>query len=219
MHTEFPRRAARIVALAAGGLILPQLALAQSLPLGAPSGNAGSSLIRPPEQQNGPRVAPPPALPGATSRGTAAPATENPSDMSPNAALFDSINRNDIAGVRDALSRGAILSAQNDLGLTPIELAVDLGHHDILFLLLSVRGADSGGGAPAAAAPSVQQATAKPAPASARARHPANKVAAHSVAPATRSRTPDQPRLFANDGGTPIPSIGFLGFGSGHGSP
>ena len=217
MQTEFSRRAARVAVLAAGSLILPQLALAQT-PLGAPSGDAASGLIRPGRQQPNSQVAPPPALPGARSQGTAAPATENPSDMSPNAALFDAINRGDIAGVRDALSRGAILSAQDDLGLTPIELAVDLGRHDILFLLLSVRGADSGGGAPAGPAPSVQQAAARPAPMPAKPKHPA-KVTARAAAPVTPTTPPQQPKLFANDGGTPIPGIGFLGFGNAHASP
>lgn len=212
MHTKFSRRAARIATLAAGSLLLPQLALAQGVPLGSPSSPAASGLIRPNRQPEN-KVAPPPALPGAASHETAAPAAENASEMSPNAALFDAINRGDVAGVRSALNRGAILSAHNDLGLTPIELAVDLGRHDILFLLLSVRGADSGGGSPPAAASDVKQAAAKQAPAPGKPKHPA-KVAARRVTPAA-----PQPKLFANDGGSPIPSIGFLGFGNGRGSP
>lgn len=210
MHTEFSRRAARIMALTAGSLLLPQLALAQGVPLGSPSSPAASGLIRPNRQPEN-KVAPPPALPGAASHETAAPAAENASDMSPNAALFDAINRGDIAGVRGALNRGAILSAHNDLGLTPIELAVDLGRHDILFLLLSVRGADSGGGSP----PAVQQAAAKQAPAPGKPKHPAKVV----VRRATPAPAAPQPKLFANDGGAPIPSIGFLGFGNGRASP
>ena len=59
--------------------------------------------------------------------------------MSPNDALFDAINRGDIAAARDALSRGAELDAHNLLGMTPMELSVDLGRNDISFLLLSYR--------------------------------------------------------------------------------
>ena len=87
--------------------------------------------------------APPPALPGASSRGDAvAPATRLPNDMSPNDALFDAINRGDVAAARDALSRGADLEARNMLGMSPMELSVDLGRNDISFLLLSYRGGD-----------------------------------------------------------------------------
>lgn len=216
MHTEFLRRATRIAAIAAGSLILPHLALAQSIVNGLPIG--AGAMIKPRQHQNNNQAAPPPALPGAASQGNAAPATESASAMSPNHALFDAINRGDIAGVRDALNRGAILSARNDLGLTPIELALDLGHRDILFLLLSVRGADSGSGAPPSAASSVQQAAAKPGPLPVHPK-PAARVAARSVAPASPAPAPQQPTLFANDGGSPIPSIGFLGFGTARGSP
>ena len=47
--------------------------------------------------------------------------------MEPNDALFDAINRGDIAAARDAISRGADLGARNILGMTPMELSVDLG--------------------------------------------------------------------------------------------
>ena len=104
-----------------------------------------------------PDAAPPPALPGAASHANSvAPATKNPTDMSPNDALFDAINRGDIAGARDALSRGAELEAHNVLGMTPMELSVDLGRNDISFLLLSYRGAggsDSGAAQAQAAQP------------------------------------------------------------------
>jgi hypothetical protein len=154
---------------------------------------------------------PPPALPGATPRADmVAPATRIPTDMSPNDALFDAINRGDIASARDALSRGADLGAHNLLGMTPMELSVDLGRNDISFLLLSYRGT---GSSPSAAPTQTQAATpatrpkvtaAKPTP-----REPVVPVKA--VAPAT----PQTPRLFANDGGAPVPNAGFLGFDPG----
>ena len=66
--------------------------------------------------------------------------------MAPTAALFDAINRGDIIAARDALNRGADLNAQNVLGMTPIDLSVDLGRNDITFLLLSMRsGSDQAG--------------------------------------------------------------------------
>ena len=87
----------------------------------------------------------PPALPGATrSPAGAAPASKPPTDLSPNDALFDAINRGDIDVARDAIARGADLDARNLLGMTPMELSVDLGRNDISFLLLSYRGGGSG---------------------------------------------------------------------------
>jgi ankyrin repeat protein len=153
----------------------------------------------------------PPALPGASSRAdTVAPATRLPTDMSPNDALFDAINRGDIAAARDALSRGADLSAQNLLGMTPMELSVDLGRNDISFLLLSYRG-DTSSGATAATAQDQTASPAKPTKAAgAKAAKNEKVVPVKAIAPVA----PQTPRLFANDGGTPVPNAGFLGFGT-----
>jgi hypothetical protein len=59
--------------------------------------------------------------------------------MEPTDALFDAINRGDIGTARDAISRGADLHGHNVLGMTPLELSVDLGRNDISFMLLSMR--------------------------------------------------------------------------------
>lgn len=152
----------------------------------------------------------PPALPGATSKNDAvAPATRIPTDMSPNDALFDAINRGDIGAARDALNRGAQLNARNILGMTPLELSVDLGRNDISFLLLSFRDADE------SSAPASQTAAAALQPG--RAEKP--RVAKHSGHPpvvkvkaTTPPAPPETPHLFAGNGGTPVPSDGFLGF-------
>jgi ankyrin repeat protein len=158
-------------------------------------------------QAAAPKVAPPPALPGAQSNNNgAAPASHEPTDMEPNDALFDAINRGDLAAARDAISRGADLEARNILGMTPMELSVDLGRNDISFLLLSMRGGDTGGQPPpsklAAAPPPGKQAK--------------HTAPAHSSKVATAQPAAAQtPRLFANDGGTPNPNAGFLGFDSG----
>jgi hypothetical protein len=154
----------------------------------------------------------PPALPGASSSaGGAAPASKLPTDMSPNDALFDSINRGDIEAARDAISRGADLDARNLLGMTPMELSVDLGRNDISFLLLSYRGGSSQSRARVAGtgvetgARSAAGKTAKPA-------HATKQASVAAAAPRT-------PRLFAGDGGTPIPTAGFLGFDTGRTQP
>jgi hypothetical protein len=158
----------------------------------------------------------PDALPGAKATTPVAPATKSAADMSPNDALFDAINRGDIAAARDALNRGADLSAHNILGMTPMDLSVDLGRNDISFLLLSMRSEDkpasgaptpsgsaAGSAAGAQAALTAKQPAAKGPPAT----KPA-KVAQTVPAP----QVPMAPRLFANDGGTPNPAVGFLGF-------
>ena len=124
--------------------------------------------------------------------------------MEPTEALFDAINRGDIGSARDALSRGAELRGHNILGMTPLELSVDLGRNDISFLLLSMRAADEGRPAQAAGAKSA----AKP-PAEAGRVAPA----ASGGGPPHRRRLPSQTaRLYSGDGGTPNPSAGFLGF-------
>jgi hypothetical protein len=121
--------------------------------------------------------------------------------MLPTDALFDAINRGDIAAARDAISRGADLNGRNVLGMTPMELSVDLGRNDISFLLLSMRAEDhrpsstaAGQGGKPGEAPRARVKVARQQPV----------VPAQPV-----QRTP---RLFANDGGAPVPSVGFLGF-------
>lgn len=204
MYSKLLRSTGWAAALMGGVLLSSSVAHAQ---MGL---NQGGSFIRQPSAP-APKAAPPPALPGAASRaGTPAPAEQLPGDMSPNAALFDAINRGDIAAARDALNRGAQLDAHNVLGLTPMELAVDLGRNDIAFLLLSMRGESggSGGASPNAPAPA---AAAKAAPAPTR---PARvrTAAAKSTPQINPPAQPERAKLFAHDGGTPIPSLGFLGF-------
>ena len=120
--------------------------------------------------------------------------------MPPTEALFDSINRGDLAVARDAIARGADLGARNVLGLTPTEMAVDLGRTEISFLLLSLR---------AETARSSQQ----------RPVDPPSRVVVERKQPVAKTASapvePTRPRLFANDGGAPVPSIGFLGFDAG----
>lgn len=214
MHKPFSRRAALFPVLllsAVGGM---PAAHAQIGPMD-PNQIAAHAADRVPPQTS--KILPqPPALPGAVSSGGAAPATKIPLDMSPNDALFDAINRGDVAAARDALGRGADLRAHNILGMTPMEVSVDLGRNDISFLLLSYRGSDqSNGRQPPAAVTAVAVQPAAPtkaAPAKTAQRNPIVPVKA--VVPAPMPAAPQTPRLFANDGGAPVPSAGFLGFGS-----
>ena len=185
-------------------------------------GRPNSALAPPPTAAKS--AAPPPSLPGAVTQGDRVAPAKGIVIADPNEALFDAINRGDIASARDALDRGADLEGRNVLGMTPIDLSVDLGRNDITFLLLSLRNGDlqlnhraaaqaaqtthgtAPGGKPTAGtkAPAAGTRQAARGPAT-----PPVKQAAQ-IAPAA----PVDPRLFAGDGGTPNPSAGFLGFGN-----
>ncbi len=159
----------------------------------------------------------PPALPGSRAEPTAvAPADRVAADLPPTEALFDAINRGDLPTARDSVNRGADLNGTNVLGLTPLELAVDLGRNEISFLLLSLRG---GSGYSTSGAPDTTPRT----PAQLRAERLASAKAERDLARSQRSvaarppstPTPAAPRLFAGDGGQPAPQAGFLGFNAG----
>ncbi len=170
------------------------MALAQKAAPDDALGSAPKKLVRP---------STPRALPGArTDNAEAAPLDRPPSEMKPNEALFDAINRGDLAATRDAISRGAELESRNILGLTPVDLAIDLGHNDITFLLLSMRGA---AGRSAVQANNV----APPRPRVANKAAPKPAPIARPVAVAAAP----QRRVIVNDPGTPAPQAGFLGFG------
>ena len=173
-------------------------------------------------RQGGGGRAAPPAIPGAQSRANeAAPADRSAADLPPTEALFDAINRGDILTAKDAISRGAELDGKNLLGLSPLELSIDLGRNDISFLLLSYRGE---GGSGRAAPPRTQAAQVparsgrrKQAVAALDADEPSLAPQSPGVAaraPATPARL--APALFAGNGGAPQPSAGFLGFDAKH---
>jgi hypothetical protein len=160
-----------------------------------------------------PQLPAPDAVPGAKARSPVAPAMHGPTDLQPTDALFDAINRGDIASARDALNRGADMDGVNVLGMTPMELSVDLGRNDISFLLLSMRGEDTGRGSRAighdvAEGPAQSSARAKAATV---AKSSAANKASSPPTPAV-ARSVGKPKMFANEGGAPVPSVGFLGF-------
>jgi hypothetical protein len=213
-----PRLEGRWTAVVACGVLLGGLlssgAWAQGMgPTSPGGGNFSGGGRGKGEVEQKPAEPPPDAIPGAKARAPAAPATRPLGDMAPTDALFDAINRGDIAAARDSLNRGADLDAINVLGMTPMELSVDLGRNDISFLLLSMRGEDSGRGSravgrdgPAGPPPSPKTVAA--------AKHPPGKPAVRGNPVAATTRPATTPKLFANDGGTPLPSAGFLGFDS-----
>ena len=168
----------------------------------------------------------PSALPGARAEpNQVAPATKNAMDMPPNDALFDAINRGDMATAKDAVNRGADLGARNVLGLTPIELAVDLGRNQLSFYLLSLRGASAGVSSSRPDAKPLSPAEQRAADKAAQrdAQREAQK-AAQKTAQAERSAqrrnavadaqpaAPQTARLFVGGGGAANPQAGFLGF-------
>ncbi len=194
---------------------LPALAQPKSLTesnirSGAPKAPTGRTPSEPP----------PAAVPGARARpDSVAPADRASADLPPTEALFDAINRGDIVTARDAVSRGADLDGTNLLGLTPLELSVDLGRNDISFLLLSLRGAGAGSAgsrAPAgteqAAAPTAADRRRAQAELRAQAQAEAREARAHAAPVPTGVTTRQAPALFAGNGGAAVPSAGFLGF-------
>ncbi len=162
-------------------------------------------------------AAPPPVgVPGSRAdTALTAPAQSVVTDMPPTEALFDAINRGDLPAAQQALGRGADIHGRNVLGLTPLDLSVDLGRNSISFLLLSLRG---GAGFGDGAAPrTANAAPARQTLAERRAAAAAERQALREQAVATRNapRVPAAPRnpaLFAGNGGAPAPNAGFLGF-------
>jgi hypothetical protein len=181
---------------------------------GAATGIEGAAQrnLRGARQGEKPAAALPPVLPGTKSAPEAAAPTVSPADLSPTDALFDAINRGDATAARDAINRGANMDGHNVLGLTPLELSIDLGRNDISFLLLSMRGdapassQSAQKGADRNAKRGADQAVASVPRANSRSR-----IAAASAEPPAEPVVVT-PRLYSGNGGTPIPAAGFLGF-------
>lgn len=185
-------------------------AAAQGVPM--PGQTGFTPFVKP--DQTAPRTKSdaPSALPGARPGRGAAPVDKSVADLSPNDALFDAINRGDIGEARDAVSRGADIHAENVLGMTPLELSVDLSRNDITFFLLSLRGASGGALSPkaavAAAASGGPAVTVKPAA-------KVTKLAGKAARPKPASASSKPYAISDADPGRPDPQAGFLGFGGG----
>jgi hypothetical protein len=164
---------------------------AAQLSANGPGSQAGAPTATP----RVPDIAPP-ALPGAGAAPLATgPVMQKPTTGDPTQELFTAVNSGDYTSAQDALSRGANLSARNDLGETPLDLSIALNRSQITFLLLATRN-ETGG----------DSATVTPMPASAA---PAAAPVHHHLHPAVKRALP----ALGNNPGTPDPSAGFLGFG------
>ena len=75
--------------------------------------------------------------------------------------LFDAVHRNDLGAAQSSVAAGAVITAVNDWGLTPVDLAVDKGYFEIAHFLLSLRNFREAAGQAAPAPP--QPAPAPPA--------------------------------------------------------
>ncbi|WP_431267852.1 hypothetical protein [Dankookia sp. P2] len=196
--------------------LLPLALLAwTALPMGeaAAQFGRGSTTSRVPRDMGTATRPPPPALPGLQNRRAPDPIPADPTQvLSPNAALFDAINRGDLPAARDAVARGADLDARNVLGLTPTDAAVDQGRNEIMFYLLSVRGGTRVAGPPDETPAAPAKAGKRGAAAAAAARPAAGEVDRTMPMPAPTVRNA---RLWAGDGGAAQPDIGFLGFDAG----
>lgn len=189
---------AAVLAAVLAGVLLPGVALAQA-PGGATTPMGAGAQAKPlvaikPEIQ-------PAALPGARSApGARDRAMMRPAGLAPNEALFDAVNRGDIGSAREALSRGASTEVRNVLGLSPVELSVDLGRNDITFLLLSMRGS-SGSSAPVPVPVSVAKAV------------PVARVAVAPQPARVAAAAVPVRQVLSSDPGVAAPQAGFLGFG------
>lgn len=169
----------------------------------------------------GARTPPPPALPGLATRRAVEPipAGPNVANMSPNAALFDAINRGDLPAARDAIGRGADLDSRNVLGLTPLDAAIDQGRNEIYFFLVSARGSVRNPLPPETAGMTPQQRAARERAARAEVERQQREAVRAAAAAAGGGRgaapRPTGPRLFAGEGGQAQPDAGFLGFDAG----
>ena len=82
--------------------------------------------------------------PSDPSRARACTCCRGPEAVSPNedperlTRLFDAVWADDLGRVKAAITAGASISAVNELGVRPVDMAVDRGHYEIAHYLLSV---------------------------------------------------------------------------------
>lgn len=195
----FPPLALGLVLALAAAPAMAQLA-------GGGLGNAIGGKA-PTPQPHTPDLAPP-ALPGAAAPSVATgPVLARPATGDPTAELFAAITKGDDAAAQNALGRGADLTARNQFGETPLDLAIALNRTSITFLLLQTRNelaAQSANAEPLGAPWLLNE----PTPAPSR-----QKAAASYHPPAHKPPPAPTPAPPAGNSGTPDPSAGFLGFG------
>jgi hypothetical protein len=173
-------------------------------------GGGGSA---PQPKLRAPEIAPP-ALPGAGYQAPLAtgPKLQKVTSGDPTQALFAAVNKGDYNAAQDAISRGADLTAQNQFGETPLDLAIALNRNTITFLLLETRnelGAqDSSGPVGQTWGLNSPSAPLKPG------KHHGHVEPQRGTPVAAPLRVSPRVNHAAGAGvGTPNPEAGFLGFG------
>ncbi|MCQ8241030.1 ankyrin repeat domain-containing protein [Rhizosaccharibacter radicis] len=156
--------------------------------------------------------APPPAIPGAVSDEETSTSAHSGADLEPTAALFDSINRGSLTGAKEALNRGADIQGKNELGMSPLDMSIDLSRNDITFLLLSMRNSDSSQNAPVVASAAGTAGGSDGKDDAGRKNKHRRRGHDSELADAGTPAKPARSVRVASDGGTPKPEIGFLGF-------
>jgi hypothetical protein len=170
-------------------------------------------------------------LPGAHSNGPVKKGIINSALLSPNDELFDAIDRGDMNAARDAIARGADLSATDAVGQTPIDESVSLGRNNITFLLVTLLHANGSqitdAQGPMAMPPpntlglSTKDQKAAAAPVSffspaapAVQRHSKNRYASAQTGAEMPAAPAASAPSYADSSGAPVPSAGFVGFGA-----
>ncbi len=201
MKTLVPPAALLFLACAA---LNPALAQSSSDASGNPGGLHNPTALQP--RPIPPDILPP-AIPGlAAPQPAIGPVVRKPITGDPTTALFAAVNNGDYNLAQDAVSRGADLNAQNDLGETALDLSIALNRNSITFMLLSARNESGGppppGGATTVAAVPLGRGTAPV--------HKSHTLRARMTAPLRHQ--PTAGAAAGNAVGTPDPSAGFLGF-------
>ncbi len=172
-----------------------------------------------------------PGLPGARRGGVVNKSAINADLLSPNDELFDAIDRGDVTTARDAVARGAELTATNAVGQTPTDESVALGRNDITFLLVTLLHANGSEitdeqGPMNMPPPNTLGLSSKdvktvstpvsffsaPAPRTAPGHSRSRYASAES--PAAMAEAPGSVPAASYSAGAPVPSAGFVGFGS-----
>jgi hypothetical protein len=169
-----------------------------------------------------------PGLPGARPSNVVSKGAISADLLSPNDELFDAIDRGDTSAARDAIARGAALDATNAVGQTPIDESVALGRNEITFLLVTLLHAGGSDitdaqGPMAMPPPNTLGLSSKderavstpvsffgPSSASTQPRRTTHYYASAE----SPTETPAAAQSYGGTTGTPVPSAGFVGFGS-----
>ncbi|WP_419760460.1 hypothetical protein [Acidisoma sp.] len=175
-----------------------------------------------------------PGLPGARPSNVVNKGIINSDLLSPNDQLFDAIDRGDTSAARDAIARGAELDATNAVGQTPIDESVSLGRNAITFLLVTLLHAGGSNitdaqGPMAMPPPNTlglsnkdERAVSTPVsffgpekPGTTAPRGtPRHKTRYYASAAESSTAAPVAAPSAVETTGTPVPSAGFVGFGS-----